>query len=61
MPCVVESWNVDEPADAGERRLAQRDLAGHAGDHDDRAEDDRVDRRLLAFACTQLRLAWKKM
>ena len=31
---------------AGERRLAQRDLAGDAGDHGDRQEDDREDRGL---------------
>ena len=43
---LVHQLRGREPADRGERRLAQRDLAGHAGDHRDRQEDHAEDDRL---------------
>ena len=44
---LVRELRGRERADAGERRLAQRDLARHAGDHGDRQEDDREDHGVL--------------
>ena len=46
MPCDVDELARANAADGRERRLHERDLARHAGDHDDRTEDDREDHRL---------------
>ena len=44
-PKTDDELRGGERADARERRLRERDLARHAGDHRDRQEDHRVDHR----------------